>query len=129
MGWSEFFNILLCISITADLLIFLQTTVSRVSSLVQADRKNSCSTSNNLSVQLNRKKIYVLRWMRYNSKTTCQTKRRKLRLDPDPTYFESTVQAVRGGVMVWRNAFLAHFGPVNTNQSSVKCHKLFECCC
>ncbi len=34
-----------------------------------------------------------------------------------------------GGVMVWGDIFLAHFGPLSTNRASFKRHSLPEYCC
>ncbi len=46
----------------------------------------------------------------------------------DPSCLVSTVQAA-GGVMVWGDIFLAHFGPLRTNWASFKRHSLPEYCC
>ncbi len=46
----------------------------------------------------------------------------------DPSCLVATVQA-GGGVMVWGNIFLAHFGPLSTNWELFKRHSLLEYCC
>ncbi len=47
----------------------------------------------------------------------------------DPSCLVSMVQAGGGGVMVWGDIFLAHFGILSTNWASFKCHSLPEYCC
>ncbi len=47
----------------------------------------------------------------------------------DPSCLVSKVQAAGGGVMVWGDIFLAHFGPLSTNWASFKRHSLPEYCC
>ncbi len=46
----------------------------------------------------------------------------------DSSYLVSTVQG-GGGVMVWGDIFLAHFGPLSANWASFKWHSLYEYCC
>ncbi len=47
----------------------------------------------------------------------------------DRSSLVSTVQAAGGGVMMWGDIFLAHFGPLRTNWTSFKRHSLPEYCC
>ncbi len=47
----------------------------------------------------------------------------------DPSCLVSMVQAGGGGVMVWGDIFLAHFGPLSNNRASFKRHSLPEYCC
>ncbi len=54
---------------------------------------------------------------------------RKEHKNMDPSCLVSTVQAAGGGVMVWGDISLAHFGPLSNNWSLFKRHSLPEYCC